>query len=50
MDFYIRVEGRLKRFPTTRAQHTHQCIRGHERLTIRFTTIYLLERVESKYS
>jgi hypothetical protein len=24
MGFYMRVEGRLKRFPTTWAQHTHQ--------------------------
>ena len=28
MGFYMRVEGRLKRFPITWAQHTHQCMRG----------------------
>ena len=50
MGFYMRVEGRLKRFPITWAQHTHQCMRGAQRLTVCFTTIYLLERVESMYS
>jgi hypothetical protein len=28
MGFYMRVEGRLKRFSITWAQHTHQCMRG----------------------
>ena len=51
MGLYMTVEGRLKRFPIILGLNipTNAC-EGHQRLTIYFTTIYLLERVESTYS
>jgi hypothetical protein len=50
MGFYMRVEGRLKGPPLLRLNIPTNACEGHQRFIICFTTIYLLERVESTYS
>jgi hypothetical protein len=44
MGFYMRVKGRLKRFPITWAQHTHQCMRGISKVHNMFHPLYTCSR------
>jgi hypothetical protein len=50
MDFYMRVKGGLKGSPLLGLNIPTNACEGHQRLTVCFTTLYLLERVKSMYS
>ena len=50
MGFYMRVKGRLKGSSLLGLNIPTNACKGYQRLTVCFTTLYLLERVESTYS